>query len=208
MAKYRMEEMNDLNGKGEQRLYPRLEIQRQVNLDELAHWISQGATFTSGDVIGVIDALKAQIAHFLADGCSVKINGLGNFTASLKLREGKETEYAGEKGKKHNARSIAIRSICFRPEKKFIQEVNGLFHPERSTQNSRRSSTAYTPDERLALAQDFLATAPYLTVSDYCRLTGLLKVTSSKELRLWASTAGSGIAASGIGTHRVYIRQQ
>lgn len=206
MAKYRMEEMNDLNGKGERRLYPRLEHMGQISLDELASRISQGTTFTPGDITGVVEALRQWMASYLADGYSVKINGIGNFTASLKLREGRAPEFAEAEGKKHNARSITIRSIRFRPEKEFIKEVNSSFCPERSAKKSRRSSSAYTPEERLALAIEFLAHSPFLTVADYCRLTGLLRTTAGKELQLLASTAGSGITASGFGSHRVYIR--
>lgn len=207
MAKYRMEEMNDLNGKGERRLYPRLEIYRQAELKELAQRISEGTTFTPGDIMGVAEALCKKIAQYLADGCSVKLNGLGTFTPSLKLQEGCAPESAVD-DTHHNARSIAVGGINFRPEKEFIRQVNTFFYPERSEQKSRRSSPAYTPEQRLALALDFLATSPYLTVADYCRLTGLLHCTASKELRLWAGKPESGITISGMGTHRVYILQQ
>lgn len=206
MAKYRMEEMNDLHHTGERRLYPRLEIIKQTNLNELAEWISGGTTFTPGDIIGVIGALRERMAKFLADGYSVKIDGIGNFTASLKLREGCEPELAESGGKKHNARSIQIRSVHFRPEKEFVGKINTLFVPERSRQKSRRSSSAYTLEERLTLARNYLHTAPYLTVADYCRLTGLLRTTAAKELRLYAAVADSGFRASGSGSHRVYVR--
>ena len=202
-----MEEMNDLNGTGERRLYPRLEINRQVELKELAQRISEGTTFTPGDILGVVGALSVRIAQLLAEGCSVKLNGLGNFTASLKLRKGLIPEQAEGGGNRHNARSIEIGSVHFKPEKDFIGEINGNFRPERSERKSRRSSAAYSPQQRLNLALGFLATVSYLTVGDYCRLTGLLHTAASKELRLWATTEGSGIKASGSGSHRVYVRE-
>ncbi len=54
MAKFRMDEMNDLNATGRRRLYPRMEITGQVDLRKLAREISIGTTFTAGDVVGVV----------------------------------------------------------------------------------------------------------------------------------------------------------
>ena len=42
MAKFRMDEMNDLNATGRRRLYPRMEITGQVDLRKLAREISIG----------------------------------------------------------------------------------------------------------------------------------------------------------------------
>lgn len=206
MAKYRMKEMNDLNGTGERKCYPQMVIVRQAELKELAQQISGGSTFTVGDIMGVVGALEKHIARYLADGYSVKINGLGNFTASLQFRKGFEPEKADESSK-HNARSITVGNIRFRPAKEFIQEVSDNFHPVRSSRKSRHSSSAYTPEQRLALAIGFLKSAPYLTVNDYCRLTGLLRTSAATELRRWASLPDSGITSSGLGSHKVYVSQ-
>ena len=78
---------------------------------------------------------------------------------------------------------------------------------ERSDWKFRKSSTRYTPEERLGLAREFLETHSYLTVSDYAALTGLLRNAAAKELRRWAEDETSGIGRSGRGTHRVYVRR-
>lgn len=207
MAKYRMEEMNDLNGTGRRRLYPRMEITGQVDLKELAQSISGGTTFTPGDVIGVVGTLQRRIAQCVADGKTVKIDGIGTFTASLKLRKGCEPEFADSADSRRNARSVVVGGVLFRPAKELISDINTLFRPVRSTRKSRRSSSKYTPEQRLALAVKFLEQAPYLTVADYCHLTGLLHSTAAAELRKWAVQVGSGVVASGAGSHRVYVRE-
>lgn len=206
MAKYRMEEMNDLNGTGRRRLYPRMELEGKVGLKELAREISGGTTFTPGDVIGVVGTLQRKIAQSLASGKSVKIDGLGTFSASLKLRKGCDPEFAGEAGSRRNAQNIVVGDVLFRPAKEWLSDINTLFRPVRSRRKSRRSSSKYTPEQRLARAVEFLNGSPYLTVEEYCRLTGLLHTTAAAELRRWAALAGSGIAAAGSGSHRVYVR--
>lgn len=207
MAKYRMEEMNDLNGTGRRQLYPRMEITGQVDLKELARSISGGTTFTPGDVIGVVGTLQQRIAQYMAEGKVVKIDGIGTFTASLKLRKGCEPEFADSSDTRRNARSVRVGGVIFRPAKELVSDINMLFHPIRSTRKSRRSSSEYTSEQRLALAVKFLEQAPYLTVADYCRLTGLLHSMAAKELHKWATTPESGIDSSGTGSHRVYVRK-
>lgn len=52
-----------------------------------------------------------------------------------------------------------------------------------------------------------LGSHPFLTVSEYQRLTGLLRTTASTELHQWADRSDSGIDIAGRGVHRVYIRK-
>lgn len=208
MAKFRMEEMNDLNRTGRKRLYPRMEITGQVDLNKLAREISNDTTFTQGEVVGVVEALMKKIAQCIADGKSVKIEGIGMFTASLKLREGRQPEFADGQGNKRNAQSVVVGSVNFRPAKELLTEANRFFNPVRSTRKSRRSSSKYTSEQRLALALKFLEGQPFITVADYCRLTGLLHSTAAIELRKWAGMSGSGIGISGAGSHRVYVREE
>lgn len=208
MAKFRMDEMNDLNATGRRRLYPRMEITGQVDLRKLAREISIGTTFTAGDVVGVLGTLQQKIAQYVADGKTVKVDGIGTFSASLKLRKGCQPEFADGEGSKRNAQSVVVGGVNFRPAKELLSDTNSFFHPVRSSQKRRRSSSKYTSEQRLALALKFLEGQPFITVADYCRLTGLLHSTAAIELRKWAGMSGSGIGISGAGSHRVYVREE
>lgn len=203
-----MQEMNDLNGTGERQLYPRLEIIGQIGFEQLTERVAADTAFTTGDVKGVIAALQTAMAGYLSQGYSVKLDGIGSFAATLKMKKNVEPEAGDEDSPRHNARSIEINDVHFRCEKKFIQKISQGFSPRRSARKSRHSSKKYTPEQRLSLALEFLTTAPYLTISDYCELTGLLRAAAGKELRRWASDPASGLTASGYGTHRVYVRSQ
>ena len=124
MAKFRMDEMNDLNATGRRRLYPRMEITGQVDLRKLAREISIGTTFTAGDVVGVVGTLQRKIAQYVADGKTVKIDGIGTFSASLKLRKGCQPEFADGEGSKRNAQSVVVGGVNFRPAKELLSDTN------------------------------------------------------------------------------------
>lgn len=207
MAEYLMQESNLPNEEGKRVMFPRMKLWGQVSQEEIVKNIVHASSFTEGDVNGLITALANEIARSMAQGYSVKIEGLGVFSPSLGLREGKERE-SGEKGdSKRNAQSIYLSNIRFRADKRFISNTARRCMVERSKQQARRSSTRYTAEERLGLAQNYLANNPLMTVNDYCELTGLLRTTASLELKRWAADAESGIGIEGRGTHRVYVKK-
>lgn len=208
MAYYVMEEMPDIHQTGERVLYPRLAMVQQISTEELAREIAGASSFTPGTVEGLVKQLSAEIAHQLAQGHSVKLDGIGVFTPSLALREGKEREEVGENGQHRNAQSIEIGGVNFRVDKALLRAINGRCRLERAPWKSRRSSQKYTVEQRQALAVKHLENHPYLTVLEYCRLTGLLRTTATNELKQWASQPDAAIDTAGRGTHRVYVLRE
>ena len=85
-----MQEMPDLNQTGERRSYPRLILDGQTTTDELAGAIAAATTFGAGEVKGLLGALAERLAVEMRRGKSVKLDGIGTFTAALGLREGFE----------------------------------------------------------------------------------------------------------------------
>ena len=96
----------------------------------------------------------------------------------------------------------------FRTDKALIRETNHWCELERASWKPARSSKKYTPEQRLALAHQYLDKHAFLTVSIYRQLTGLVRSTATVELRKWAHTPGSGIDTSGIGSHKVYVKRK
>lgn len=120
----------------------------------------------------------------------------------------KEREIAEEGATKRNAQSIYVGGVNFRVDKGLLQRTNSLCHLSRAPWKPTYSSDKYTPEQRLALAQQYLEEHPYLTVRAYRQLTGLVHATATVELRKWAHTSGTGIDISGYGSHRVYVKGQ
>ena len=110
----------------------------------------------------------------MAEGKSVKLDGIGTFSPSLALC--KDRRKKGRKGETHrNARSIVVGSVNFRVDRKMVRRINGRCLLERAPWKSQRSSQKYTPEQRLALAVRYLEEHPFLTVYEYRKLTGLLR---------------------------------
>lgn len=207
-AEYTMQEMNNLHQDGETLLYPRMIIRDCCGTEELASTISEESSFTPGEVMGMMRQLCRKMAAAMAEGRSVKLDGLGTFSPSLALRKGRERETTDGSGKRRNAGSIEVGSVNFRADRMMVQEINHRCHLERSPRKFVRHVSKFTPEERLAKAQQFLEEHPMMTVSDYTRMTGLSRTMAGQELRKWYTTPGSGIDIAGSGSHRVYIKRK
>lgn len=207
MALYVMEEMPDIHKTGERILYPRFAMINQVDFMRLVQKITDTSGFKPGEIEGILRQTALEMAKLMAEGCSVKLDGIGTFTPALALREGKEREEAGETGKHRNAQSIAVEGVNFRVDRSLIRNISERCFLERASWKTRRSSQKYTPEQRLKKAVQYLDNHPYLTVLTYQKLTGLLRTAATNELKQWAELPDSGIDTSGGGSHRVYVKR-
>ena len=205
MAEYEMQEMNLPNKEGKRVLYPRLVQRGQADTEYIARVLSQRSSFSKGAVAGLLQELADELAYQMGQGKSVKLDGIGTFVPALALREDKERETSEENSTHRNARSIIVGGINVRPEKSLISDTNYHCELERSQQKFHRSSQKFTPEQRLQRTKQYLSEHPYMTVRDYCRLTGLRHTTASLELKLWTGQPKTAITTSGRGTHKVYI---
>ena len=174
-------------------------------LDDIAGEVAIGSTFSRGEIVGVITSFVQEMATQMSRGYSVSIDGLGTFTPALGLADGKEAEQV-DGGKRINAQSVKVSDINFRADRAIVIDTDRRCDFERVPHNITRHVSSYTPDERLAMALRHLDTAPMLTVSEYVAMTGLGRTTAATELRRLASTPGTGLASSGSGPHKVYVK--
>lgn len=207
MAYYVMEEMPDIHKKGTRILYPKLTGLVQISTKELVERIAGKSTFSKGEIVGILQLLGESMSEMMAKGCSVKLEGIGNFTPSLKLCKGKKREEADEKSIHRNARSIEIGNVNFRPDSEWVKSIDIKCNLERYPEKRVYSSQQYTPEERRNIANEYLKTHPFLTVKIYQELTGLLHTAAANELKLLASIPESGIGIAGKGVHRIYIKK-
>ena len=206
MAEYDMQELTLPNEDGKRILYPRMQLYGQKDLEYIADKVSYATSFTRGDIKGLVQAITEEIAHSMSEGYSVKIEGLGVFTPSLGLRKDKERESGEEGAPRRNAASICLRDINFRVDKELLYETTGHCTLQRAQyKKCRRSSQMFAPEERLERAKEFMKKNTFMSVAEYCRLTGLLKTTAANELKAWAAQPDSGINYRGRGTHKLYV---
>lgn len=207
-ARYTMQEMVDFRHAGRTVLYPRMLISRCLDTDGLLRSVARETTFSVGELRAMLMLLARGLASAMAEGQSVRLDGIGRFTPSLSLKAGREREQADGSGTRRNAASIQVGKVNFRADRELVGETRRRCTLERAPDNISRRLSPYTPEERLALALDFLDRNTVMRPADYAALTGMSRTAAGKELRLWQETPGSGIGSTGAGPHKVYIRRQ
>ena len=208
MAKYIRQQVSSCIGGEETQHYYRLEHTGTANTAELARRIGHsGSSLSQTAVIHVLSALPDVIAELLADGQSVKLDGIGTFRAKLGLKRFKEPdEFQAESDKSHrNARSINVTGVNFRADKDLVRSTRFYCHPTKGGDSAIQKSTL-TKEERVAKALTYLNEHGIMRVSNYQQITGLSHNDATKELRELRYDPTSGISASGNRSALVYFK--
>ena len=207
MAKYIKKEIADLNGKGTTQAYYRLKTWRKLDSEEFAERChSLHPSFSKGLISGVLDAVVDQLAYEISNGFSVKIDGLGTFSAKLGVRKDKEMDNFETGSKKLNAKSIEVTGVSLRVDKKLIKEIDRNCDLERG-EEERLQTSKMSLEERIEKARQFIKKNGFMRVNDYAILTGLSYSTASRELRRLASDPTSGITSQGHRSSKLYVLQ-
>ena len=206
MAKYIKQEMIDLSGKGEEKVYYRLQTERNIDFKELTQQIEEHHNLMNrGLVKSVMAYVVDEMAELIGKGYSVTIDGLGTFRASIGLEEDKEMDTFDGDDTKRNARSLRLTGIYYRTDKELIKKANRHCKLERAGE-SRLHHTPYSKEERLKLAQQYLQEHSAMRVADYMELTGLSRTKATLELKEFRQDTSSGITFVGRGSAKVYVK--
>ena len=208
MAQYIKKEMPDMSGTGTTKAYYKLRTWGKLDFDEFVKRChSRHGAFGKGVIEGVMTAVCEHLAYEIANGYSVKIDGLGTFTARLGVREDKEMDSFDEGTTKRNAQSIKVTGVSFRADRKLIKEVDQNCDLERGGEE-RLKKPQSSLEERIGKARQFLLQRGYMHVGEYASLTGLSYSTASRELRRIAADPASGIITQGRKSSKLYLLAQ
>ena len=206
MAKYIKQEMVDLSGKGEGKVYYRLQTERNIDFNELAQEIeSRYGMMNRGVVKNVMAYVVDAMAELMGKGYSVSIDGLGTFRASLGLEKDKEMDGFDEGETKRNARSLRLTGINYRADKELIKNANHHCKLERAGE-ARLHHSPYSQEERLKMALQYLEKHGAMRVVDYMNLTKLSRTRAAMELKGFGEDASSGITYIGRRSAKVYVK--
>ena len=206
MAKYIKQEMIDLSGKGEEKVYYRLQTERNIDFNELTLQIEEHHNLMNrGLVKSVMAYVVDEMAELIGKGYSVTIDGLGTFRASIGLEEDKDMDTFDGDDTKRNARSLRLTGINYRTDKELIKKANRHCKLERAGE-SRLHHTPYSKEERLKLAQQYLEEHGAMRVVEYMELTGLSRTKATLELKEFRQDTSSGITFVGQGSAKVYVK--
>ena len=90
MAKYKLQEMSNLNGVGEKRVFPKLVANRQLDTKEFVEKLhSYNRAVPESIVSAVIADLGTCLGEMLAMGYTVKLDDIGTFSLSLDFDDNK-----------------------------------------------------------------------------------------------------------------------
>ena len=206
MAKYIKQEVPDMQKTGEQKVFYRLKIERNVDFQEFIQKLcSHHSGISRGEAMRVLVTASEVLAELLGEGHSVTLDDWGTFKATLGL-EGKEMDTIDGNESKRNARSLCLNGVNFQADKKLVRNASRHCKLERAG-IVRVQRSPYSKEERLQKALDYLEENKVLKVSQYMELTGQAHTTAACELRAFSRDTSSGIIALGRGSTVVYIKR-
>ncbi len=204
MAKYIKQEMSDLDGSGEQRVYYRMEKRGSLNGRDFIKKVAYtGSGLSEGNVMHVLAIVAKELAYYMGQGYTVSIDGVGTFKPTIGLMEDKVMDDFDSAETKRNARSLEVNGIKFRAARELVRQTASHCDLEKGG-TSRLHHSPYTRDERLELARNFLREHHIMRIADYIEITGLGRFNATKELREFAGSPDSGIISRGRGSSKVY----
>jgi len=209
MAKYYLQEMPDMNGKGERKVYPRIQINRQITTEQLIERIElRSGVYKSEVVSGILSTLADALVDYLSMGYNVQVKGLGNFSLSLEFTDDKNTEMEGEEDKM-NYRHVRVKDINLQSDKELVKQINKEIELERSmSEVNKLAMETFSRDERLRRALKFIDLHGFITLLDYARINNLSRSGASRDLSALCKDSNSGITSSGSAPHKVWVRRK
>ena len=207
MAKYIKQEVPDMKKTGEQKVFYRMKVERNIDFQEFIQQVcSHHKGITRGEALRVLVSASETLAELLGEGYSVTLDDWGTFKATIGLEEGKEMDTLDGDETKRNARSLHLNGVNFQADKKLVRNARRRCKLERAGV-VRVNRSPYTKEERLQKALEYLEENKVLKVGQYMELTGLAHTTASNELRAFSRDASSRIISVGRRPAVVYVKK-
>ena len=207
MAKYIKQELPDMKKTGEQKVFYRMKVERNIDFQEFIQQVcSHHKGITRGEALRVLVSASETLAELLGEGYSVTLDDWGTFKATIGLEEGKEMDTLDGDESKRNARSLHLNGVNFQADKKLVRNARRRCKLERAGV-VRVNRSPYTKEERLQKALEYLEENKVLKVSQYMELTRLAHTTAANELRAFSRDASSGIISVGSRPAVVYVKK-
>lgn len=202
-AKYIKKEVPDLNGTGQTQAYYKMQLTPKTYEQFVKQCAREGHTDES-IILGVLSLVSEKLALNMAEGFSVKLDGIGTFNAKLGTRDDVLQDAFEEGEPSHNAKSIMVTGVSYRADNDLIRNTSRKCVLERGGVSRIRKSQ-FTLEERIQKAREFLEKNLFMRVPDYQQLTGLSRTAASMELRQLALNPDSGITSKGEKSQKYYV---
>ena len=202
-AKYIKQEISDLNGTGRTQACYKMKLS-PMNFQQFVSQCAREGKMEESQILGVLTLVSEKLALCMAEGYSVKLDGIGTFHAKLGVRSDMLQDAFEEGEPSHNAKSINVTGVSYIPDPDLIRTTSRKCVLEKGGVSRLRKS-ALTLDERIQKAHEFLEKNMFMRVPDYVKLTGLSRTSATTELRKLALNPSSGIASRGSRSQKYYV---
>lgn len=209
MAKYKLQEMPDMNESGKRKVYPKMVINRTLNLEDLTEKMkSHHRAFSPSTIEAVVMDLEDMMVEVLSMGYNVKLDGIGTFSLSLGFEDEKPTEMQ-EEGDKMLYRKVGVKNVNFKVDPEMLLQLRKETDLEREMSGVKViKKNLFSKEERIARALQVIERDGYITLTDYAHINNLSRTAASAELKEITSDANSPIDWRGNGSHKVWIKKR
>ena len=178
MAKYKLQELNDLRDEGKRRVYPKMVTNRTLSRKE---FVKMMQNYHRGISESTTEAVLTDVVDMLADmlsmGYNVNLEGFGTFSLSLAFEDEKPREILNPDDKM-TYRKVGVKDINFKASPEF------------------------------ARALEVIEKNGVLTLGDYASINNLSRTAASMELKELTCDKSSPIDSLGRGSHKVWVKRK
>ncbi|HXK75222.1 MAG TPA: HU family DNA-binding protein [Bacteroidaceae bacterium] len=173
-------------------------INATVDLKFICEEISERASYTSGDVHGMIIEFISSIKNHLADSHRVHIDELGSFEVQL-------SSAPKAKGARTTSSDIKIKGVTFRLSKTFIKHWK--FKVERCPNSlKRKNQDVPSPAERRDILEKLLHKEIVVSRKEYQMAAGIGKTIAYRDIKTHLEKGW--LKQKGRGTTTVYFKSR
>lgn len=211
MAKYKLQELPDLNNTGKRKVYPKMVVNRTLSRKE---FIERMQGYHRGISASTTEAVLMDVEEILVEmlsmGYNVNLEGLGTFSLSLGFEDDKPTEMQGDDDKM-TYRKVGVRDVNFKASPDFIKSVKQAADRDLERDMSGVKlilKKKYTREERIARALDVIDENGFIGLTDYAYIYNLSRTAASLELKEISHDETVPIRSVGQHSHKVWVRRK
>ena len=211
MAKYKLQELNDMRDEGKRRVYPKIVTNRTLSRKE---FVKMMQNYHRGISESTTEAVLTDVVDMLADmlsmGYNVNLEGFGTFSLSLGFEDDKPTEMQTDDDLM-KYRKVGVKNVNFNSSPEFVKavkmETDCDLEREMSGVKVIRKQL-YSKEERIARALEVIEKNGVLTLGDYASINNLSRTSASMELKELTCDKSSPIDSLGRGSHKVWVKRK
>ena len=211
MAKYKLQELNDMRDEGKRRVYPKMVTNRTLSRKEFVKMMQH---YHRGISESTTEAVLTDVVDMLADmlsmGYNVNLEGFGTFSLSLGFEDDKPTEMQTDDDMM-KYRKVGVKNVNFNSSPEFVKavkmETDCDLEREMSGVKVIRKQL-YSREERIARALEVIEKNGVLTLGDYASINNLSRTSASMELKEITADRTSPIGWMGNGSHKVWVKRK